>query len=107
MSAHSYSHNWHESHPGYHPAQVLHDNCDTCLERSRSPWMAIHALESDAFEAAWLRALEWNSGKVRNVSETELPVLQVFIGMSAQLAKRGVPWGTVPAGEKAGSAAAA
>jgi hypothetical protein len=87
------------------PAQLAFDNCSRCEDISRSPWLAIHAMESDAFEAAWARALAWNDGLLRDVSAAEVPVLQTFLSFTSQLAKRGVPWGTVPAGEKAGSAA--
>lgn len=100
MSGHSYSHNWHESHPGYHPEQVVHDNCGTCFERGRNPWLAISCLEAEDFEAAWKRAVAWNAGEVSNASENEIPVLQVFLAFTAQLGKRGVPWGTVPAGTR-------
>lgn len=89
------------------PAMLLFPSCSQCDDLSKRPAAVIGAMEPDQFEAGWARAVAWTRGLLDEVSAAEIPVLEVFVVLCGQFAKRGVPWGTVPAGEKAGSAAAA
>lgn len=92
---------WHQSHVtlrGYHPDQLLAFGCRACADLSAYPWLVINAMEPGAFEAAWNRAVTWNSRGLDNVSTAELPVLQTLLAMVAQMAKRGFGWGAVPSG---------
>lgn len=81
-------------------APLLCDSCHRCQKASREPSVVIAGMSADAFEAAWERAFAWNAGRLSIVTAAEIPVLQTLLAVTAQLAKRGVPWGTVPAGTR-------
>jgi hypothetical protein len=81
-------------------APLLCDSCHRCQDVSREPSAVILRMEADAFEAAWKRAVAWNNGRLSIVTAAEIPTLQVLLAFTSQLAKRGIEWGTVPAGER-------
>ena len=89
-------HGYHEIQPGYSPAQVLHDGCTECAERSESPWLAIEHLDYTAFPAAWARATQLGLGKLNDTSHAEAPVLEVLWAIQVQLERHGVPLGEFP-----------
>lgn len=85
------------------PAQLLAENCPQC--ESMSPAEAIGAMEPEQFAAAWKRAVDWNRGRLTEVSATEVPLLLTLVALNGQFSKRGFEWGAVPSGERAVSAA--
>lgn len=81
-------------------APLLCDSCHHCGDASRAPWVVIAGMEAETFETAWQRAFAWNGGRLSVVTATEIPVLQTLLAFTSQFAKRGIEWGTVPAGER-------
>lgn len=91
------SHDYHESLPGFSPAQVLHDGCGECEARGANVSRAINALDSGNFARAWERATAWNrGGGPSDISMTERPLLNTLWSLQLQLEKRGVPIGEMP-----------
>lgn len=92
MSAHDY----HEGHPGYSPAQVLHDGCGECAYRSQEPSQAIARFDRAHFRAAWKRAAEWNRSGLADIAEAEVPVFRVLWACQLQFERLGLPIGDPP-----------
>ena len=90
------SHDYHEAHPSYSPAQVLHDGCGECDMRSRMPNVAIGHLDPVRFAAAWHRAADFGRGQVDDASDAEVPVLHLLWAVQVQLERRGIPIGVLP-----------
>lgn len=92
------SHGYHEGERGYSAAQVLHDGCDECKQRSVDPSDAIARFDGHNFVTAWQRAAAWNRTGLADIADVERPVLSVLWSVQLQLERLGVPIGTVPTG---------
>ena len=90
------SHDYHEGQPGYSPAQVLKDGCEECSQRSQHPWVALSRLDPATFARAWVRAADFERGRLDDVCVTEVPLLRTLWAIQVQLETRGIPIGTVP-----------
>lgn len=97
------SHDYHEGLEGYHPDQLLHDNCRECEERAASLESVFAHLDGQQFEVAWRRAAQWQQHGLSNISHAEAGLLQALWGVQIQLERRGIAIGTIP--ESATSAA--
>lgn len=91
-------HAYHDSLPGYDPAQILHDGCEECEDRAVNVARAIGHLDAGNFERAWVRAAERVTCGLRNVSAAEAPLLNALWAVQVQLERRGVPIGHIPTG---------
>jgi hypothetical protein len=89
-------HDHHESLPGYHPDQLLHDGCDECEDRGQHVHEAIAKLDEDRFVLAWKRAGELQLHGLPHVSRAELPLLRALAAVQVQLERHGVPIGVLP-----------
>ena len=90
------SHSHHEGHPGFSPAQTLHDGCAECTFRSENVWVAISHLDPVAFAKAWARAAAYERGELADVSRAEVPLLRALWAVQVQLEPRGFAIGAVP-----------
>jgi hypothetical protein len=89
-------HDYHEGLAGYDPAQILHDGCGECEDRSREPSGGLIHLDRGNFARAWARAAEWHTGGLGNLARCELPMLCVMRDVQIKLEQYGVPIGQVP-----------
>ena len=89
----------HDPHKG-DPRQVLQDNCRACAERGRLVHVAIDSLDETAFAAAWTRAAQWQTGRLKGgagtVSDTEAPLLRALWAVQVAMEKRGFKVGSCP-----------
>lgn len=90
------SHDYHDVLPGFHESQILHDGCRECEYRGEHPERAISALDTENFERAWYRAEEWHRHGLKNISDAERPLLEVFWSIQCQLERHGIPLGRLP-----------
>jgi hypothetical protein len=96
------SHDYHESLPGYHPDQILHDGCAECEHRGENVERAIANLDHKKFERAWVRAADQlattppsgERGGPR--SAAEMPLLAALWAVQVHMENRGVPLGQLP-----------
>jgi hypothetical protein len=92
-------HAYHDGLPGYSPAQILHDGCEECEERSREPEGGIVHLDNQNFARAWKRAADWNrfpGDGLDDIARAELPMLRILWAVQLKLDHRGVPIGQIP-----------
>lgn len=78
------THDYHEGQPGYHPDQILKDGCQECKQRADNPALAISHLDVKSFVLAWQRAIDFEYGRLDNVSVTEVPFLRLLWGINAK-----------------------
>lgn len=91
------SHDYHEGHPRYSEAQILHDGCQECTQRSERPDVAIAYLDPASFAGAWVRAAAFQHGDLADVSEAEVPVLRILSALQVQFERiSGLPVGKLP-----------
>lgn len=90
------THSYHEGQPGYSPAQILHDGCLECAERSASRDCGIAGLDRQNFDRAWQRAAAWHREGVYDVSDAERGLLSVLWSVQLQLERIGWPIGELP-----------
>lgn len=90
-------HDYHEAHPGYSPAQILHNGCGECEARSRNIAHAIGRMDKGRFALAWARATAWNRAGLPDVSEAEAPLLMALWAIQLKLETVcGLPIGELP-----------
>lgn len=90
------SHTYHEKLPGYDPDQLLHDGCQECESRAKSPTLGIVSLDPERFAHAWTRAARWQQHGLDGVSHAEEPPLLALWAVQVQLERIGHPIGTLP-----------
>lgn len=93
------SHGYHEGMPGYHPDQLLTDGCEECEQRAARDSRGIAQLDTYRFARAWRRATQFGYGQAPHVSRAEAPLLNTLWAVQLQLEQRGIPIGTMPAGD--------
>lgn len=90
-------HDFHVELLTFDPAQILHDGCAECEERSRSRSHGIANLDPANFARAWRRAALRNVGALYSrVSQAERPMLDVLWAVQVQLEKKGLRIGYLP-----------
>jgi hypothetical protein len=86
------SHDYHESLPGFDPAQILHDGCGECEYRAALDTHGITQLDPNNFARAWVRAAQWNQGRLHGgISRAEMPMLKVLWAVQVQMERGGQP----------------
>jgi hypothetical protein len=89
----------HDPHKG-DPRQVLQDGCAECARRGRLVHEAIGYLDEAAFAAAWTRAAQWQTGRLKGgagtISDTEAPLLRALWETQRQFERRGFKVGSCP-----------
>lgn len=90
------THDPHEFLPGFSAAQVLHDGCTECKERSQQPDRGISNLDPEAFGRAWRRAAARGKRGLNDTALAEVPMFQALWAVQVQLERRGVPIGELP-----------
>lgn len=84
------SHNYHEALPGYHADQLLVDGCHECETRAKSADHGINNLDPVRFRQAWVRARLCQQRGLPNISNAELPMLNVLAAIDVQVRHSGV-----------------
>jgi hypothetical protein len=72
------SHDYHDALPGFSENQIWHDGCGECEDRSEHISTGINSLDPANFARAWERATKWNKSGLSDVSEAEVPLLNVL-----------------------------
>jgi hypothetical protein len=72
------THDYHEGQPNYHPDQLLKDGCAECKFRSEHIHAALAHMDTRRFAVAWMRAIDFEMGRLDNVSQAEAPLLRVI-----------------------------
>jgi len=72
------THDYHEGQTNYHPDQILKDGCQECKGRADNPGVALAHMDAKSFVLAWKRAIDFENGRLSNVSETEVPFLRLL-----------------------------
>lgn len=87
----------HDPHnaPNYSPAQVLHDGCLECKERSQRADRGIASLDRASFAAAWSRAAQLEQHGLPDPSRTEMPLLHVLWAVQLRLGEFGWSLGSL------------
>lgn len=79
------THDYHEGQPGYHPDQLLKDGCAECKYRSENLHAALAHMDTRGFAVAWTRAIDFESGRLDNISRAEVPLLRAIWSMACLL----------------------
>lgn len=79
------AHDYHEGQPGYHPDQLLKDGCTECKYRSEHLHEALAHMDTHLFAVAWFRAIDFEMGRLDNVSQAEAPLLRALWSMAYRL----------------------
>jgi hypothetical protein len=90
------SHDYHDTLPGFDPAQLLHDGCRECEYRSGLDSHGIQQLDRVNFARAWLRAADWKQRGLPDISQAEAPMLNTLWAVQVQLERWGQPIGVLP-----------
>jgi hypothetical protein len=87
----------HDPHnaPGSSPAQILHDGCLECSERSQRADRGIGSLDRTSFLAAWARAAQLELHGLDDPCRTEMPLLHALWAIQLKLQEFGWPLGRV------------
>lgn len=91
-------HDYHDGLPGFDPAQILHDGCQECEQRSDATDGGLAHLDRQNFALAWQRSAQWNRSGLANLSRAEIPLLNILWSVQIKLEQYGVPIGEVPHG---------
>lgn len=78
------SHAYHDILPGFDPDQIWYDGCQECEERGANVSHGIGTLDHNNFQRAWLRAIEWNSRGLANISGAERELLETLWAVYCQ-----------------------
>lgn len=78
------AHDYHEAQSNYHPDQILHDGCQECSYRADNPVEIFSRMTAHDFAVAWTRAIDWQAGRLHNISVTEAPFLRMLYYISVK-----------------------